>query len=333
MFQPLEQLFGTLCSGCGFGELSLLNLNDDLIHFYSTIAVANTFCVSLSKKAMQGIVEDHDRRLMNDRRDFMIEIEEFKDMSRAVLNKLIDKFEPITCNKGSKICEEDKPFDYIYFIREGEFEMSKTIKMGVNLTQESAHQIMELARENPEPGKITKHIKTQAQKKPGTNTKVHIFGILLKGSYIGLLELSHLKSETYYTTLICKSQSGGSLFRIKKAVFLDKMKNAETVMFRIKHKCEYLSKKLKKEILKMKRSNVEIEESLKTDLDQSSKDRTTKPNILERNANILRHFEEDMLSKGVIETGNRNKTNQKMKNTFVPIFLKQRVNDDQMHLV
>jgi len=37
---------------------------------------------------------------------------------------------------------------------------------------------MELARENPEPGKITKQIKTQAQKKPGTNTKVHIFGIL-----------------------------------------------------------------------------------------------------------------------------------------------------------
>jgi hypothetical protein len=87
------------------------------------------------------------------------------------------------------------------------------------------------------------------------------------------------------------------------------MKNAETVMFRIKHKCEYLSKKLKKEILKMKRSNVEIEESLKMDLDQNSKDRTTKPNILERNANILRHFEEDMLRKGVIETGNRNKTN------------------------
>jgi hypothetical protein len=87
------------------------------------------------------------------------------------------------------------------------------------------------------------------------------------------------------------------------------MKNAETVMFRIKHKCEYLSKKLKKEILKMKRSNVEIEESLKMDLDQSSKDRTTKPNILERNANILRHFEEDMLRKGVIDTNNRNKTN------------------------
>jgi len=45
------------------------------------------------------------------------------------------------------------------------------------------------------------------------------------------------------------------------------MKNAETVMLRIKHKCEYLAKKLKKEIMKMKQSNIEIEESLKIDLD------------------------------------------------------------------
>ena len=91
------------------------------------------------------------------------------------------------------------------------------------------------------------------------------------------------------------------MFRIKKGVFLDKMKNAETVMYRIKQKCEYLAKKLKKEILKMKRSNVQIEDQLKMDLEEGSKDRVTKPNILERNTNILKFFEEDMLKQGMIE--------------------------------
>lgn len=190
---------------------------------------------------------------------------------------------------------------------------------------------MELARDNPEPGKITKQIKTLAQKKPATNTKVHIFGILQKGSYVGLLELAHLKSDNYYTTLVCKSQTGGSLFRIKKAVFVDKMKNAETVMLRIKNKCEYMAKKLKKEILKMKRSNVEIEDQLKMDLDEKSKDRSTKPNILERHAKLNKHFEEDMLKQGLIEAGNRNRTQQrKKKDIFVPLYISQGRNDATM---
>lgn len=251
--------------------MGLQNIRDESTRFYSTIAVANTYCISLNRDDFKTIVENHGKRLINDRRDFMIEIEEFKDMTKTILNKLIEQFEPISCIKGSKICEEDKPCEYIYFIREGEFEMSKTIKMGVNLNEESANKIMELAKDNPEPGKITKQIKTLAQKKPATNTKVHIFGILQKGSYAGLLEVSHLKSENYYTTLICKSQSGGSLFRIKKAIFVDKMKNAETVMMRIKNKCSYIAKKLKKEILKMKKSNFEIEDQLKMDLDDKSK--------------------------------------------------------------
>lgn len=185
--------------------MGLQNLRDESTRFYSTIAVANTYCISLNRDDFKNIVENHGKRLINDRRDFMIEIEEFKDMTKTILNKIIEQFEPISCIKGSKICEEDKPCEYIYFIREGEFEMSKLIRMGVNLNEESANKIMELAKDNPEPGKITKQIKTLAQKKPATNTKVHIFGILQKGSYAGLLEVSHLKSENFYTTLICRS--------------------------------------------------------------------------------------------------------------------------------
>lgn len=58
-------------------------------------------------------------------------MDEWKEVSRSVLSKIIELFEPISCVKGKIIVKEGEKFDYIYFIREGEFEMSKIIKMSV----------------------------------------------------------------------------------------------------------------------------------------------------------------------------------------------------------
>lgn len=52
-FKPLEQLFGALSFGCSFGELSVINVDEDQKRFYSTIAVTNAICVSLSRKRLQ----------------------------------------------------------------------------------------------------------------------------------------------------------------------------------------------------------------------------------------------------------------------------------------
>lgn len=81
---------------------------------------------------MVSIVEMHQKRLVDERRNFMIDIEEFKEISRSVLAKIIDNFELITCIRGKVIAEERHKFDYIYFIREGEFEISKLINMTVS---------------------------------------------------------------------------------------------------------------------------------------------------------------------------------------------------------
>lgn len=156
---------------------------------------------------------------MNDRRDFMLNIEEFKDMSRTALTKLIEAFEIVNCIRNSAVCTEGDDLTYIYFIREGEFEVSKIIKMAASAQEESANQIMELAKDDPEPGKITQQIKTMNQKKPGVNSKHHVFGILTKGSYVGLMELTYKKMHTYFATLTCRSMKGGSLFRIRKDIF------------------------------------------------------------------------------------------------------------------
>ena len=117
----------------------------------------------------------------------MIDIEEFKEISRSVLAKIIDNFELITCIRGKVIVEERQKFDYIYFIREGEFEISKLINMTVSTQQVSPHKIMELAREGPEPGKITKQNRTMISKQH-VSVKNHVLGILGCGNNVGLIE-------------------------------------------------------------------------------------------------------------------------------------------------
>jgi hypothetical protein len=43
---------------------------------------------------------------MTDRRDFMIGIEEFKEISKTVLKKITEEFEVITCIRGKTIVTE-----------------------------------------------------------------------------------------------------------------------------------------------------------------------------------------------------------------------------------
>jgi len=54
-------------------------------------------------------------------------------------------------------------------------------------------------------------------------SKVHVFGLLNNGSYVGLMEKLYLKDDKYYLTMTCKSHSGGSLFRIRADSFIDKL--------------------------------------------------------------------------------------------------------------
>jgi len=168
-FSPLETLFGCFHGGCSFGAMGMLKLHDpDDKRFYSTLAVNNTYCITLSKKTMLTIVENYEKRQIDERRAFMRSIAEFTDMSHTWITKLVqpDCLEQISCIKGSVIFDEGQKLDYIYFIRDGDFEISKMIKMDSCLREESANQIMQLAKEFPEPGRITKQIKTQNQKQP-----------------------------------------------------------------------------------------------------------------------------------------------------------------------
>jgi hypothetical protein len=113
--------------------------------------------------------------------------------------------------------------------------------------------------------------------------------------------------------MVCKSQSGGKLYRIKKSVFLDKMRNSEVQMTKIKQKSAFIHKKMQKEVRKMKQSNVEIEDELKKVIDCNQF--VAQPDIMQRNANIMRFFEDDMKRKGmVVEKSRCDRTKEEKAN-------------------
>jgi CRP-like cAMP-binding protein len=46
---------------------------------------------------------------------------DFKHLPRNALIRICDQLDPISCIRGSTIFAQDEPFQYIYFITEGEF--------------------------------------------------------------------------------------------------------------------------------------------------------------------------------------------------------------------
>jgi hypothetical protein len=81
-------------------------------------------------------------------------------------------------------------------------------------------------------------------------------------------------------------------------VFFEKMRNADGVIRKITSKCELTYKKMVEDAKRMKLSNTFIDENIKNAVEE--KQTSTQPDVMERNANIMRFFEKDMASKGLV---------------------------------
>lgn len=99
------------------------------------------------------------------------------------------------------------------------------------------------------------------------------------------------------------------MYRIEKAAFLDKMKNSELQLLKIKQKCAHDHKKMMNEIRKMKQSNVSMDYSLKKSIDDSQFV-AREPDVLQRNANLMRFFEKDMKKQGLINERKYDRTKE-----------------------
>ena len=66
---------------------------------------------------------------MEVKRFFLSTTEAFKDKSRSHHLKLAEHMELREVIKGEVICKEGAPFDYVYFIKNGYFQVTKRVKM------------------------------------------------------------------------------------------------------------------------------------------------------------------------------------------------------------
>ena len=59
-------------------------------------------------------------------------IDAFKYKTKIVLNRICKELEPREVIKGEVLCREGELFDKVYFVKRGEFQVTKRIKMPVS---------------------------------------------------------------------------------------------------------------------------------------------------------------------------------------------------------
>ena len=69
-FKPLERHFGTLSTGMSFGESILMGASDRN-RFFNAVALTDCVCLSLSKADFDYVVNSSERKLFNDKMQFL----------------------------------------------------------------------------------------------------------------------------------------------------------------------------------------------------------------------------------------------------------------------
>jgi len=130
-YECLENFIGTLGPGCGFGEMAMQldGKAQDRCRNYSAIAMQNTLLVQFSKAEFDRIIFQKERATLEHKKSFLLNTETFRDKPRAFLMKMSKELETREVIKDEIICREGAPFDYVYFIKSGEFQVTKKCKM------------------------------------------------------------------------------------------------------------------------------------------------------------------------------------------------------------
>ena len=111
-----------LGEGFAFGELALLNNQPRS----ATITASSDVTLAvLLKKDYTRLVAAHTEKLLNDKVDFLRKLPIFRNWSKLSISKLSFAFQRQTCQKGQVIYSENDRVDYVYFVKEGEFLLSK----------------------------------------------------------------------------------------------------------------------------------------------------------------------------------------------------------------
>ncbi len=185
-----------------FGELALQNI--DKKRTASIICLTNCIFGTLSRKAYFKCYSDIEIRKRKNNIIFFINLNLFKGMTyNAFETKFFNFFILKHVKKGDKLIIQNEPFKYIYFIKEGEFELNSNINF---------NEIYQIILEK-------RNIKLNLKKIPNPNLKEFLKICIIKNNdIIGLNDIIYNKNIVFVNA-ICVSKTG-TLFQIEKK-FLD----------------------------------------------------------------------------------------------------------------
>ena len=101
----MEVILAALVGGCNFGKLCLTPTKEPRKWLYSTIAITDTFLVSLHKNDIIKMVENQKRRVLNDQMAFLKQIPspEFSLLSKKKLQNICEAMKVFSCIKGTVV--------------------------------------------------------------------------------------------------------------------------------------------------------------------------------------------------------------------------------------
>ena len=235
-YEPLETVMCALISGCYFGRQCLTQSKDPRKWIYNTIAITDTFMVSLHKNDILKMVENQKRRILNDQMNFFKQIPspEFKLLSKKKLQNICEVLQVFSCIKGTVIFNQDDPLKYIYVVKEGLFSSQVRLTVSRKMQGLNPGEMLKEAEESS--GKLASKSKTMSTKATGKKYKMHQIASLGQGSVIGCEDVLVAKSDVHVTTLTCLSMTG-ELFRIERDFFFGKLQTHGGFMRKLEKQC------------------------------------------------------------------------------------------------
>jgi len=123
--------------GMAFGESGFLNIADNIPRFYNAVALSECICLTISKNEYLCYLEKQEKKSENQKLIYIKEIPELNNMgiARSKLRKFCQSLQPYFVTKGSVLFKEGDPANFVYFVRQGEIQISKRValqKIGID---------------------------------------------------------------------------------------------------------------------------------------------------------------------------------------------------------
>lgn len=131
--------------------------------------LTDTHFAVLSKKDFNKVLGNIERKKYNEKIQFLRSLPYFTCLTRASLGKLSYQFQEIHTIKDQVIYKEGDVADYVYLVKEGQFEVSRTMLTKQNLN-ENTKEILK----NPLRSLKVNNNRSLATVKSNQKSKVHV---------------------------------------------------------------------------------------------------------------------------------------------------------------